>query len=80
MLNGAAVITDTCSYVGKNYKDNMLFYNKSHLKESIGLLKDTLNNTQKLYNMASGLEAAACNETWEDRCRRIIEFVTDINR
>lgn len=80
MLNGAAVITDTCSYIGKNYKDNMLFYNKSHLKESIGLLKDTLNNTQKLYNMASGLKAAACNETWEDRCRRIMEFVTDINR
>lgn len=79
MLNGACVLTDTCSYIEKKYENNMLIYNKGNLKESINILKDTLNNTHKLYNMASNLEKYAKNETWEDRCGHIMEFINDIN-
>lgn len=78
MLNDTAVLTDTCSYIEKNYRDNMLIYDKSSLKESISALKDTLNDTRKLYNMAKNLRHTATNETWEDRCRHIVEFIKTI--
>lgn len=78
MLNGAAVLTDTCSYIEKNYKDSMLIYDKGSLKESISALKDTLNDTHKLYTMVKDLRQTATDETWEDRCRHIVEFVENI--
>lgn len=79
MLNGAAILTDTCGYIEKNYKNNTLLYNKDNLKESINALKDTLNDIHKLYNVASSLSEHKNSETWEDRCCRIIKFVDDIN-
>lgn len=79
MLNGASILTDTCSYIEENYKNNMLVYSIDNLKESINALKDTLNDTDKLYTTVSNLSETRNNETWEDRCRRIVKFVDNIN-
>lgn len=79
MLNGAAILTDTCGYIEKNYKNNTLLYSKDNLKESIDALKDTLNDIHKLYNIASNFSKNKNSETWEERCRCIIKFVDDIN-
>lgn len=79
MLNGAVVLTDTCSYIEENYKNNILLYNKDNLKESIYALKDTLNDTHKLNTIVSNLSGICINETWEDRCKRIVQFVGSIS-
>ncbi|MFG6393542.1 MAG: hypothetical protein K1W24_05055 [Lachnospiraceae bacterium] len=78
MANGAAVLTDTCSYIEENYKKDMLLFSFKNIKESITALKDTLNNTEKLYKMAVNLNKASENETWQDRCLKITRFINEI--
>ena len=78
MANGAAVLTGTCSYIEENYKENMLVFDTGNITESIKKLADTLNNTEKLYKMASNLRKASENETWDNRCARIITFIKEI--
>lgn len=74
--NGAAVITDTCSYLEENYSDCLLLYDKKRLYKSMEELKETLYDTETLYKMASGFCHVAEKETWEDRCKRILEFIS----
>lgn len=78
MANGAAVLTDTCSYIEENYKKDLLVFSFKNIKKSIAGLKDTLNNTEKLYKMAINLNKASENETWQDRCLKITRFINEI--
>ena len=78
MANGSAVLSDTCSYIEQNYKKNMLVFKDGDISGSIAGMKNVLNNTEKLYKMASGLRNASENETWNDRCARITMFIYEI--
>ena len=78
MANGAAVLTDTCSYIEENYKDYVMLFDKGNPKESIENLKGLLSDTDKLYQMAEKLNQAAESETWQDRCQKIMEFINKI--
>ena len=78
MVNGAAVLTGTCSYIEENYKENMLVFGTGDITESIKNMAGILNSTEKLYKMASSLSKASENETWDNRCARIISFIKEI--
>lgn len=78
MANGSAVLSDTCSYIEENYKKDMLLFNTGNIHESIAGMENTLNNTEKLYKMASCLRNSSENETWNDRCTRITGFINEI--
>ena len=78
MANGAAVLTDTCSYIEENYKDYVMLFDKRNLKESIEGIKEIMGDADRLYKMAEKLNQAAESETWQDRCQRIIEFIRKI--
>ena len=78
MANGSAVLSDTCSYIEANYKNNMLLFNIGNIHESIAGMENILNNTEKLYKMASDLRNLSENETWYDRCARITGFINEI--
>jgi len=81
MVNGAAVLTDSCTYIEENrdYINNMLIYDKTSIQESIEGLADMLNNTRRLYEMACRLHYLAAGETWNDRCKKIIQFIREIS-
>ncbi|MCI9077985.1 MAG: glycosyltransferase family 1 protein [Lachnospiraceae bacterium] len=78
MANGSAVLSDTCSYIEAYYKKDMLLFNTGNIHESIAGMEDILNNTEKLYKMASGLRNLSENETWHERCARITSFINEI--
>ncbi len=78
MVNGTAVLTGTCSYIEENYKENMLVFGTGDITESIKNMAGILNSTEKLYKMASSLSKASENETWDNRCARIISFIKEI--
>ncbi len=78
MANGSAVLSDTCSYIEENYKKDMLLFNMGNIHESIAGMGNILNNTEKLYKMASNLGNLSENETWNDRCARIAGFINEI--
>ena len=78
MANGSAVLSDTCSYIEANYKKDTLLFNLLDIHKSIAGMGNILNNTEKLYKMASNLRNLSENETWHDRCARITGFIKEI--
>lgn len=78
VVNGAAVLTDTCTYIEENYKKDMLVFDIRNITESMLELRDIASSTEELYNMASNCRLAGKDETWYSRCTQITGFINEI--